>query len=141
MIVSGQLAALDGCCDRTRPGLWRAINERADARVNECSHAHQAWLDRDRKRGAGEPIVAERSRSQSDGDDFGMRRWVAGTDGLIETSAHDLAVDRNDGADRNFAGGEREPRLLERSFHQEFIVHEAYELTPRGLRRAFCVRL
>jgi hypothetical protein len=120
--MAGQLAALHRRTDRTRPRLRRPVHQRRDPRVDERAHAHQARLDRHAEHGAREAIVRETPRGVADRHDLGVRRGIAGADRLVAAAPHDLALQRDDGADRHLAGIARAPRLFERRRHQ-LVVH------------------
>src|SRR5262249_43136714 len=117
MIVAGQFAAEDRGCDRAGARFRCAVDERADARVNERADTHQAGLNRHNQRRASQTIVANCMRGLSDRDDFCVRGGIAGADGLIESASDDDVIERNDRADWYFASVTRETSLLERGFH------------------------
>src|SRR5699024_9169950 len=102
---------------RASPRLGRAEDDMRNARVDHRPNTHQAWLDSDIEHTTREAVVIERARGAADRDDLSVRAWIDRTDRTVETRRHDAAVEDDDGADGNLAGGARALRLVKREAH------------------------
>ena len=94
-------------------GFWlgRAEYDAGDAGVNHRADAHQAWLDGDEERRAGQPIVADYARGGAQRHHLGVCCRIHGQYRLIEARAHDAALEEDDGAYGHFAGQTRSFRF------------------------------
>ena len=87
----GPEAQITGCEDEPR-----------DTRRDQRSGTHRAGFKRDIKRRVRQPVVAERSRRCPQRLDLGVRGRIAGCNRAVRSSADDLTLLDDDGADRNF---------------------------------------
>jgi hypothetical protein len=84
-------------------GIIGAVNETADAGLDDSAGAHAAGLDGDVERGVGESVVAEKAGCLAQDNYFRMGSGVAIADGAIAGTSEDLAAMDEHGADRDFA--------------------------------------
>ena len=122
VVVTGQIAGPYRGDGRAGPRFRGTEDERTDARMHQCADAHQARLDRHDERGASQTIVTRTPRGVTNRHDLGMRRGIAGTNRLVESPSDNFTADRDDGANRDFAGITSCLGLLEGRDHEHSIV-------------------
>ena len=82
-------------------------------------------------------VVADRSRRLPDRHDLCMGGWIVGTDGLVESTAHDDVAENDNRANRNFSGLLGKARLIQRLSHEPLVVNhvvDAYAESPHPMR-------
>src|SRR6476620_3879968 len=118
MIVSRQVAAPDRGLEGPCPRFGSAVHHGSNASVHERADAHQAGLNGHVERGAGEAVVADRSRRLPYRHDLSMGGWIVGTDGLVESTDHDDVAENDNRTNRNFSGLVGKARLIQRLSHE-----------------------
>ena len=98
-------------------GVFCSVDQAADARVRDGAGAHRAGFDRDIQIAVQQAIIADRLRSFTKRQYFGMGRGIVGADRPIASPAYDLAIVDNNRANRNFAHRQRTLRLAKSFFH------------------------
>ena len=94
---------------RTALLILRSEIQPPDPRERNRSRAHGAGLQRHIKIGLAEPLIAERCRPFADDQHFGMRGRVAQLAGAVAGAGDDLALARQNRADRHLAAPRRKP--------------------------------
>ena len=93
----------------------------SDASIDHEASTHRARFERDHHRGVLESPGTNRCSRIANSQKFRVRSGVLGLFTLVMTLSDDLAIDHNNGADRNFTLLARESRLFEREAHEVVI--------------------
>jgi len=100
----------------------RAVNQPADARLNQSTGAHRARFDRRENIHARQPVVAELTGGLAQRDDFSVGSGIAVGAGAVTANGDELAVVDNTSADGHLAAIFRFAGRSERLPHPVFIV-------------------
>lgn len=109
--------------DSAEAEIAGAEGEGADAGVNQGAGAHDAGFQRYVDRGVVEAVILFLPGGGAEEVDFRVRGGIVGGDGGIVRAGDDLAVNDENGADRDFALGFGENGLLNGGAHIEFVIH------------------
>lgn len=93
------------------------------AGVDDGAGAHDAGFEGDVEGGVVETVVLQRGGGGADEVDFGVGGGVVGGDGGVVRAGDDFAVQDQDGADGDFAGGLCFAGFGEGFTHVEIVVH------------------
>jgi len=106
---------------RSRLGIFRSVDQAANAGVGDGAGAHRARLNRDVDVAIEQTIVADGEPGFAQGNDLGMRRRIIRSDRAIAAAPDDLAVAHDHRSDRHFAEREGTLRLAQRFFHEQLV--------------------
>ena len=98
---------VDDAAGRTGLSIRRAEYDLSDARMDDRANAHDARLQSDVERAAGQTVVAKPDRRIAQCHDFGMCGWVFSGDRLIVAPSDDCSVQDHHCADRDLVAGRR----------------------------------
>ncbi len=113
------------------------VHEPLDPRLQDCSGAHCAGLNRDVEGCRTQAMVAESLGRCAQRNDLGVRRWVAVGNRAVPAAGHHLSFGHDHCAHGHFSGTPGPPGLLERQLHVLRVfcvpVHEFQNsMTLRG---------
>ena len=101
--------------------VCRAVNQTADARLDQSARAHRARLDRRINRYARQPVVAELTGSFTQRNDFSVSSWIAVSSSAVSRNGDELIVVDNTGTDRHLTAIFRLTGRGQRLPHPAFI--------------------
>lgn len=134
-----ELLQIDERLDGTELRLFRAVDERADSRLDDGPNTHHTRLDGDVQSEAGQPVVSLLAGRFSERNYLRMGRGIDAVYGLVESRGNDLPVIRHDGADGNFAQVKRFFRFREGEPHHVLLVRDGFG--PSGRRNVESSRI
>jgi len=122
MIQKIRVADPEATLDRARALVSGAVNESANARLDQSAGAHRARFDRRVNIDAREPVVGELTGGLAQGDDFSVGSGIAVGASAVTADGDELAVVDNTSTDRHLTAIFRFPGRGERLPHPVFIV-------------------
>lgn len=122
-------------------GIFGAVNQAADARVNHGPGAHSAGLNSHEKIASAQAMIAEGGPGFPQGDNFRVSCWVSIGEIAIESAADDFALMHDDRADWHFSQVESTLGGPQGFVHPQFVgfgtcavLHEQYCMRMVGLK-------
>src|SRR2546421_10621311 len=121
MIQLIRAADLKVSMNRTRSFVWRAINQQADAGLNQSAGAHRAWLDRRVNSSFRQTVISDLLCRVTECDNLGMRRRIAISARSISGDRDHLFADYYTSADRHFIARLSVARRMQRLAHPMLV--------------------
>ena len=105
----------------TRFRIVGAINQPLQASVDQRSGTHRAGLNRGKELAVFQPMIADQGGRVSQGNDLGVRGWVAIAQIPVPASTHHLAMANHHRTDRHLAHLQASPGSTEGLLHPELV--------------------
>ena len=88
--------------ERTRFRIRGAINNFLDPSLHKRAGAHDTGFHSHDEDGSRQSIIFHEARGLAQGQDLGVRRWIMSLYAVVVSAADNLAIDKHQGANRNF---------------------------------------
>jgi hypothetical protein len=126
MVIPGFIEQATGTADHARSGLFGGKDQLGDAGVDHSAGAHGAGLKRDVESRTGQAVITLGPGGITQGDYFGMGRWILRCDNLVPALSQQLAIAHHDGTNRDFTLIGRPIRQRQGATHPSLVVFQGW---------------